>query len=809
MRRASVLVALLLIPVVPFTSGADEARAGGLDPLVREWASARGTEEVRVLVRFDHAPTAMDAATLAARGFTPLVRYSVVPVFLAAGPARLAPSLASVSGVAFVEADRELPYLLDTATTAIRAKPLWDSTHTRWPDTATAVPNATGIDGAGVGIAIVDSGVDATHPDLLLKDLGLAAGRPWTTLANYKIVGRDSVELAASTPASGFVEANTLAVPLVHTDNTGGHGTHVAGTAAGKGIASDGKYKGAAPGAHLVGYGAGEALAVGLALAAFDHIYLHGDELGIRVVSNSWGGPGDWQPDFSVTQAARRLVTEKGLVVVFAAGNNGGDGSTISTSVWANIPEVISVANWNEGLTYADGSSSRGAQALERTWPDFAAVGTNVISAAATAGPVTYYGNAQDFLLLGSEAVVPAPTPTTVEAEGVIVGPYASFTGTSMATPGVSGVVALMLQANPALSPAEVREILRETAVMPAGRTYAADGKAIGRGLVDAARAVAVALRMADGLSFENALLSATAAGGPLAVNAAAPDAGALLVRMITPAAVNAGVPATLSAVATGGDEYGTYTFSWDLDGDAVADAAGPSVTTTFAAVGSVPVTVNVTQGNDVSSELRAISVVSAFVPVFSDGMEDGEGLWTVVNGGTTGLASGFDLRRYAEAAGQGVFAGGFFGAHTGRGFWHAGVRHTPGMGGWAYLPGSASTLAVGAPVAVGAASEVRLRFFVTGQSPAPLIVEAKNGTAWQEIHRIEGIFLFGGGELFYTERDLNVTAFSGAGTLEFRFRYEPRLPPTDPVGLLFWSFFESESVGGWGLDDIRIDARY
>ncbi|MBI4392561.1 MAG: S8 family serine peptidase [Euryarchaeota archaeon] len=547
------LTLILVIPTAIVTATDGSPTQGRLDPLVSSWAEERAGESVSILVRFSSPPGPAQFKALYERGFTPLVTYKILPTVLVTGPAVLAPSLASISGVEFVEADRTIPYLLDTATEAVGARPLWTSSHTRWAANGSSTPVAMGIDGSGIGIAIVDSGIDATHPDLLLKDLGEATGKPWTTKANYKVVGRDSVELVANSPLDGPVQANMLAIPMAHTDNTGGHGTHVAGAAAGKAVASEGKYKGSAPGSFLVGYGAGEALVVGLALAAFDHIYQHHEELGIRIVSNSWGGAGDWQPDFSVTKAAQKLVNEEGLVVLFAAGNSGGDGNTISTSTWANIPEVISVANWNEALTYVDGSSSRGQKNLERTWPDFAAVGTNLISTAALAGPVTYYGNAQDALLLGSEMVVPVPTPFTVEEEGIIVGPYASFTGTSMATPLAAGVVAQLLQANQDLSPAEVKELLRETASMPSGKTYAADGFALGRGLIDASRATAAALRHGDGLSIRNAVLSSTATGSPLVLNAEEPDAGPISVEPAIPASIVAGVPTLYTAEATGG----------------------------------------------------------------------------------------------------------------------------------------------------------------------------------------------------------------------------------------------------------------
>ncbi|HLF69415.1 MAG TPA: S8 family serine peptidase, partial [Actinomycetota bacterium] len=247
-------------------------------------------------------------------------------------------------------------------------------------------------------------------------------------------------------------------------------------------------------------------------------IHLHHREYNIRVVNNSWGGAGDWDPESSITKAVQKLVNEDRIVVVFAAGNSGGNGSNIQTSVWGNIPEVIQVANYYDRTGWLDATSSRGKKSMERTWPDVAAPGTEIISTAATGKPVTYVGNYQDAVIneisgYGEPDVITAPVPQPIDAnlagKDVIVGNYASFTGTSMASPFISGVVALILQANPALEPEQVKEILRATADMPPGRTYRSDGFAVGTGVVDAAEAVAVALRMKDGADMTGAMRTA------------------------------------------------------------------------------------------------------------------------------------------------------------------------------------------------------------------------------------------------------------------------------------------------------------
>src|ERR671932_135494 len=79
-----------------------------------------------------------------------------------------------------------------------------------------------------------------------------------------------------------------------------------------------------------------------------------------------------------------------------------------------------------------------------------------------------------------------------------------------MATPAVVGVVALVLEANPSLTPAEVRTLLRETANMLPNHTYENDGFALGKGVVDASEAVAVALKMREGLTSDQAMQAAS-----------------------------------------------------------------------------------------------------------------------------------------------------------------------------------------------------------------------------------------------------------------------------------------------------------
>ncbi|HEY3238962.1 MAG TPA: S8 family serine peptidase, partial [Acidimicrobiia bacterium] len=126
--------------------------------------------------------------------------------------------------------------------------------------------NDLGVTGKGVTVAILDTGVDFGHPDLA------DAMR-----ANVKLVGfGDPLPVI---PVQS----------LTNSDTSSGHGTHVAGDVASRGTASHGDYRGLAPGAGLVGIGAGDGLSMFLVLEGLDWTMANRDRYGIRVINNSWG----------------------------------------------------------------------------------------------------------------------------------------------------------------------------------------------------------------------------------------------------------------------------------------------------------------------------------------------------------------------------------------------------------------------------------------------------------------------------------------------------------------------------------------
>jgi serine protease AprX len=305
---------------------------------------------------------------------------------------------------------------------------------------ANTVHDSLGYTGAGVGIAVIDSGIAAWHDDLTK---GSVSGIfPYGNQRVAKFVD--------------FVN-NQL---LPYDDN--GHGTHVAGIIAGNGYDSNGEKAGIAPNAKLVSLKVLDANGIGTIsniIAALNWVAVNGATYNIRVVNLSVGArvtESYWTDP--LTLAAKRVV-DKGIVVVSASGNFGkntlGNLQYGAITAPANAPWVLTVgASSTMGtLTRADdtmaGFSSNGPTAIDfGAKPDLVAPGVGTISLAAPGS--LFYGTKSAFLIdakprLGFK-------------------PYLALSGTSMAAPVVSGTVAMMLQANPKLTPNLVKALLQYTA---------------------------------------------------------------------------------------------------------------------------------------------------------------------------------------------------------------------------------------------------------------------------------------------------------------------------------------------------------
>jgi len=273
-----------------------------------------------------------------------------------------------------------------------------------------------GFQGEGMKIAIVDTGIDPTHADF-----------------------------------EGRVAAMTSFVGGNGTDDNG-HGTHVAGIAAGTGAASDGKYRGVAPAASLYiakvldanGSGAMSGVMAGIEWAV---------DQGAHVINLSLGSAGPCDGTDALSTLCDEAVQQYGVVVCTAAGNAGPASATVGSPGCARWVITIGAVDDNDRVT---NFSSRGPTSDGRVKPDIVFPGAGIVSAQANG-----------------------------TALGPVVAPgYVELSGTSMATPHATGSVALLLQASPQLTPNQVKWALLTTA-LELGETPNVQGS--GRGDVWAA----------------------------------------------------------------------------------------------------------------------------------------------------------------------------------------------------------------------------------------------------------------------------------------------------------------------------------
>jgi serine protease AprX len=285
--------------------------------------------------------------------------------------------------------------------------------------------NGLPVTGRNVTVAVLDTGVNGLHPDLL--------GR---VVQNVKLLDLQGLPVGFTNP-----------LPLENlptTDLVMGHGTFVSGIIAGSGASSSGKYAGIATGAKLLGMSAGDVDLTNI-LSGFDYLLDKGAKYKVRVVNCSFSAQTVYDPNDPVN-VATKMLTDAGVNVVFSAGNTGPGNGTLNP--YAAAPWVISVGATDNQGRLAD-FSSRGYFAEPNQHPTLVAPGVNIASLRSPTGVTGLSG------LLGADA------SRLNFWESIF---YTTASGTSFSAPQVSAAIALMLEANPNLKPAEIKEILSRTA---------------------------------------------------------------------------------------------------------------------------------------------------------------------------------------------------------------------------------------------------------------------------------------------------------------------------------------------------------
>ena len=355
-----------------------------------------------------------------------------------------------------------------------------------------------GVTGKGVTVGIIDSGIFAAHPgfgDRVIQGLNFE----FSELYDQGIIPPEGWDAYAEGTGASALQDEV------------GHGTHVAGTVGGdgSGAQSDRDLSGVAPEALFISLKIASAANgviedIGFeenALAAIDYVIRHPD-LGVRLTNNSWGLleeepsaiPGAGEPtDFEAANAMVEKASAKGITMVFSAGNDGPEPGSINLDP-GGTPSAITVAAACKGTEEGQGGSCPAGEITE-----FSSRG-----AANGEGPQVDVSAPGDMILAPvSPSVLKAVDQCRTSGEPL----YYCISGTSMASPHVAGVVALMQQVNPDLLPAQAERCLETTAVDMLAAGFDIHS---GHGMVD----TKAALRCAYALTGPSALQPAGGGSG-------------------------------------------------------------------------------------------------------------------------------------------------------------------------------------------------------------------------------------------------------------------------------------------------------
>ncbi|HEY8563002.1 MAG TPA: S8 family serine peptidase [Pyrinomonadaceae bacterium] len=396
---------------------------------------------VNAVLVFHRYPTADDLTQLKQIGIFNGTIFRVLPMIVVTATRRQLIEASHLPNVRSIYGNRTLtfnsdPYFNKTAVQQIAADADLKTSNAGFP-----------VSGKNVTVAVLDTGVNALHPDL--------AGK---VVQNVKLLDLQSA-------AVGFMNPLPLE-NLPNTDLISGHGTFVAGVIAGSGAGSGGKYNGVAPGANILGLGAGD-INLFHVLSGFDYLLEKGAAYNTRVVNCSFSANTLYDENDPVN-VATKMLADRNISVVFSAGNTGAGNGTLNP--YAAAPWVVSVGATDEKGNLA-GFSSRGIFGNATQNPSIVAPGVNIVGPRALATQT------------GTLGVVGADLQRLNLLELPF---YTTASGTSFSAPQVAGTIAMMLEANPNLTPKQIKDILQRSATpLPANYRHE-----VGAGMLNAYAAV-------------------------------------------------------------------------------------------------------------------------------------------------------------------------------------------------------------------------------------------------------------------------------------------------------------------------------
>lgn len=344
-------------------------------------------------------------ASVSSADFQPLHRYRIVPGLAGTVTPQGWQALLGHPWVQAVALDLPVQAALGESAAVIRADRVWGEFR---------------ITGAGVNVAVLDSGYDPNHPDI-----------------NDSIVAQHCFNHGTCPPA------NTNESDSARDEN--GHGTHVTGIITGRGIVAP---RGIAPDAGIVAVRVLNSAGSGWTsdvVAGIDWVVANQARLNVRIMNLSLGGGAysgicDTADANSMLYASAVQAAQRAGIIVFAAAGNGAMADKMMTP--ACISSVVAV-----GGTY---DANLGAY----TWGGANPICTDT---SATVDQIACTSN--------SSSALDVLAPGAVITSAGLGGGVSSRSGTSMATPHASAVAALLLQAQPGLSVAQIESILKETGV--------------------------------------------------------------------------------------------------------------------------------------------------------------------------------------------------------------------------------------------------------------------------------------------------------------------------------------------------------